>query len=141
MEQAFGIIIFVVVIGGLIIGLFTLGGSSKLYDEIGRGGLNNDREAPPKEVTPAVAARDRDVEIRQMVTARNERRARQGKAEVDVDAEVRRLSTPAAVPVDAGLRAEVRELVVARNARRERAGRPPLDVDEEVERQLRTLGH
>nr|MDQ6915472.1 hypothetical protein [Actinomycetota bacterium] len=76
-------------------------------------------------------------EIRQLLTARNERRVRRGEAPVDVEDELRRLTAPA---IDAGLREEIRQLVVARNERRQRAGKEPLDVEAEVERQVRELG-
>ncbi len=75
-----------------------------------------------------------------MLTARNERRKRQGKAPLDVEAEMRRLlSGPAQADADPALRAEVRELVEARNVRRVRQGKAPLDVEAEVERQLRDV--
>ena len=74
-----------------------------------------------------------------MLEARNARRAARGEPALDVDAELARLTAPAAA-ADPALRAEVRQLVVARNARRARAGKPPLDVEAEVERQLRDLG-
>jgi hypothetical protein len=79
----------------------------------------------------------RDDEIRQMLEARNERRARRGQPPLDIEAELAALVRPSADP---GLEGEVRELVIARNERRVRMGRPPLDVDAEVARQLRELG-
>jgi hypothetical protein len=136
MQEAFGIVIFGVVIVAAIVAIITLFGRSKAYEQIGRGGLSIRDEAMPKEPTGAVAARERDEEIRQMLDARNERRARRGEAPVDVDAELARLTAPA---VDPGLEAEVRQLVIARNERRQRRGQPPLDVEEEVARQLREL--
>jgi hypothetical protein len=60
-----------------------------------------------------------------------------GEAPRDVEAELERLSRPAAA--DPALVAEVRDLVQARNARRVKRGEPPLDVDAEVARQLRDL--
>jgi hypothetical protein len=89
----------------------------------------------PPPSSPA-ALRERDEEIRQLLGARNERRARKGEAPLDVEAELKRLTGPA---VDPGLKQEIRQLVVARNERRQRAGKPPLDVDAEVERQMREL--
>ena len=90
---------------------------------------------------PAGAASDaeRDDEIRQLLTARNARRAAAGRETVDVEAELARLVRPA-VEVDPALREEIRELVVAKNARRVRKGLEPLDVEAEVERQVRELG-
>ena len=104
---------------------------------LSRGGLSlrdEPEQSPPR---GAIALRERDDEIRQMLTARNERRARRGEEPLDVEAELARLTKPA---VDPGLEMEVRQLVIARNERRERRGQPPLDVDEEVARQLRELG-
>jgi hypothetical protein len=136
-QEAFGIVIFAVVVVAAIVGVITLFGRSKAYEQIGRGGLSLRDEEPRAAPTGAVAARERDDEIRQMLVARNERRARRGEAPLDVEAELRRLTAPA---VDPGLEAEVRQLVIARNERRERRGQPPLDVEEEVARQLRELG-
>ena len=114
---------------------------SRTYDEIGRGGIGDDREIRPAADTvasrPTVDLGERDDEIRQMLEARNARHAARGEAEVDVEDELARLTAPA---VDPALREEVRELVIARNARREARGEPPLDVDAEVERQLREFG-
>jgi hypothetical protein len=136
MQEAFGIVIFVVVIVAAIVAVLTLFGRAKAYDQIGRGGLSLNDEPTPKAPTGAVATRERDDEIRQMLAARNERRARRGEAPLDVEAELTRLTAPV---IDPALVDEVRQLVIARNERRERRGQPPLDVDEEVARQLRDL--
>src|SRR3954467_1701620 len=137
MQDAFGIVIFAVVIGAAIVAVITLFGRSKAYDQIGRGGLSLNEDPMPKAPTGALALRERGAEARQMLDARNERRARRGEAPLDVEAELARLTAPA---VDPGLEAEVRSLVIARNERRARRGQPPLDVEEEVARQLRELG-
>jgi hypothetical protein len=136
-EEAFGIVIFTVVIVAAIIAVVTLGMRAKAYDQIGRGGLSLRDEPAPREPTGAVALRERDDEIRQMLEAGNERRVRRGEAPLDIEDELRRLTAPAADPA---LEAEVRALVIARNERRARRGQEPLDVDEEVARQLRDLG-
>ena len=142
-QDAFWTVLLIVVIGGALVAVFTFIGTGKLYEQIGRGGLslNEDDDgrgrtgggAPPP---PAASARERDDEIRQLLTARNERRARRGEPPIDVDAELRRLTAPA---IDPALREEIRQLVVARNERRARAGKEPLDVDAEIERQVREL--
>jgi hypothetical protein len=134
MEDAFGYVLWIVVIVAAIVAVLSLRGSR--YDHIGRGGLFED-EPRRREPAAAVTAAERDAEIRQMVEARNDRRAARGQPRRDVEAEVARL-TPAP-SADPALVAEVRELVVARNARRLRQGKPPLDVEEEVRRQLRDL--
>ena len=56
---------------------------------------------------------------------------------MDVDAELRALTAPAADPE---LRDEVRTLVEARNARRVARGEEPLDVEAEIDRRLREFG-
>jgi hypothetical protein len=139
MQEAFGIVIFAVVGISVVLALVSLFFRSRTYDQIGRGGIGDDREIRP--AAPAggggIDVGERDDEIRQMLEARNARHAARGEAQVDVEDELARLTAPAADPA---LRDEVRELVIARNARREAKGEPPLDVDAEVERQLRELG-
>ena len=138
MQDAFGIVIFAVVGISVVIGIGTLFMRAKVYDEIGRGGIGDDREirpAPPE--GGVVDAAERDAEIRQMLGARNARAAARGEAEVDVEDELARLTAPA---VDPALREEVRDMVVARNRRRESRGEAPLDVEAEVDRQLREFG-
>ena len=130
MQDAFGVVIFVVVIVGALVAVGTLVGRATLYEEIGKGGLEMVR---PREESRAVAA----AEIRQMVQASSDRRERRGEAPLDIDAEIARLTTPR--PSDPALEAEVRSLVIARNARRARKGQEPLDVDAEVARQLADL--
>jgi hypothetical protein len=138
MQDAFGIVLVVVVIVAAVVAIVTLGGFGRAYDEIGRGGLSlrDGSDLPAREPTPALAAGERDEEIRQMLQARNARRVRQGREPLDIEAEMAALSRPA---VDPGLAAEVRQLVVARNARRARQGKEPLDVEAEVARRLRDL--
>jgi hypothetical protein len=140
-QDAFWTVLLVVVIGGALVAIVTFIGTGKLYEQIGRGGLSINEEegrgkpgAPP----PAEAAGVREAEIRQLLAARNERRARRGQAPLDVEEELRRLTVKSTI--DPALREEIRQLVVARNERRARAGKPPLDVEEEVERQVRELG-
>ena len=139
-QDAFWTVLLVVVIGGALVAVFTFLTTGKLYEQIGRGGLSlhedDDARGRAEPASPALAARERDDEIRQLLTARNARRARRGEAPVDVDAELRRLTAPA---IDPALRDEIRQLVIARNERRARAGREPLDVEAEVEREVREL--
>jgi hypothetical protein len=118
---------------GAVIALATSGGS---YDRIGRGGLSIGEDRPWVPGAPArqVSAAERDAEIRQLLEARNARRAARGEAPVDVEAELRALTAPAADPE---LAAEVRQLVESRNARRIARGQPPLDVEAEVSKRLR----
>jgi hypothetical protein len=71
-----------------------------------------------------------------MLEARNARRRRRGEPEIDIEAEVGRLTAPL---VDDELRSEIRDLVIARNHRRARRGKPPLDVEAEIEREIGEL--
>jgi hypothetical protein len=140
-QEAFGTVIFVVAVGGLIVAILTLASSGDVYRSIGRGtmALHEDdelRDRPAPAPGSAAAAAEREDEIRQMLHARNARRERRGEVPLDVDAEMARLTAPAVEP---GLRDEVRQLVIARNHRRVRQGKEPLDVEGEVERQLREL--
>jgi len=141
MADALPVVIVAVTVIAALIAVVTLASSGRSYDQIGRGGLSlrdgSDRPAGEPAPSGAVAARQRDEEIRQMLEARNERRRRRGLEPVDVEAELRALDRPA---IDPALEAEVRALVVARNERRARRGQEPLDVDAEVARQLRDLG-
>ena len=136
MQDAFAYVLFGVVLVGIVAATAGLLLSGKAYQQIGKGGFFSDEDAP----RPASGGAERDAEIRQMLTARNARRAESGGDMVDVEAELARLTAPAGTPVDPALRAEIRELVVAKNARRARKGLEPLDVEAEVERRLRELG-
>jgi hypothetical protein len=143
MQDALGIVIFVVVGVGAVIAVVSLFGRSRLYDDIGRGGLSigEDRDMRPRGAqAPAAGSSnaERDAEIRQMLEARNARRAAQGRETVDVDAELAELTRPAAAS-DPEILEEVRALVRARNSRRIARGLQPLDEDAEVARQLRDL--
>jgi hypothetical protein len=144
MQTAFAIVLFVVVAGGVVLAIITAVTSSSTYGQIGRGGLSIDEDRPMRPssaggggapLTPGQEA-EREAEIRQMLEARNARRAARGQATGDIDAELRELMTP---EVEPGIEAEVRDLVVSRNARRVARGEAPLDVDAEVARRLREL--
>ena len=138
MQEAFGIVIFAVVGISVVLAVVSLFFRGRTYDQIGRGGIGDDREIRPAAPSGGhVDLGERDDEIRQMLTARNARHAARGEASLDVEAELARLTAPA---VDPALREEIRELVIARNSRREAKGQPPLDVDAEIERQIRDLG-
>ena len=140
MQDAFGYVIFAVVILGSIGALVGIMGTGKLYKEIGKGGLFEDepaRKAAASGGAVPVNAAERDEEIRQMLTARNARHARTGGAQVDIEDELAALTRPA---VDPELEAEVRAFVLARNERRIAKGQDPVDVEAEVMRRLREFG-
>jgi hypothetical protein len=133
-EDAFVYVLFGTVIVAAIVAVLSLKGER--YDHIGRGGLFEDeprRRPEPAAVTAAV----RDEEIRQLVAAKNARRAAKGQAPLDVDEEIARLTPEPAH--DPALIGEIREMVELKNARRLRQGKEPLDVEAEVAKQVRDL--
>jgi hypothetical protein len=143
-QSAFPIVVFGAVAFSVLMSLAFLFLHGGLYDRIGEGGLTSEHDAhggAPMPLTDTPASRaERELEIRQMLKARSERRLRRGEPALDIEAEVARLlaDEPPATH-DAGLEEEVRQLVVARNERRGRRGLEPLDVDAEVERTLAEL--
>ena len=134
MQDAFGTLVWVVAAVGALVAIYTLIGTGRTYGEIGGNELVHDEDGVGR---PSADA-ERDMEIRQLLEARNARRARRVEAPQDVEAELAALTRPATV-VDDELREEIREHVIARNARRLRAGDEPLDVDAEIERRIREL--
>lgn len=132
MHDAFSTVLWVVCIAAAIVALVALATSGKTWRELGKHRLLMGREGD----TGNSDTRERDEEIRQLLEARNARRAHRGEQPLDVDAELSRLTGPA---IDSRLRDEIRQLVVARNFRRTRAGKAPLDVDAEVEREISKL--
>jgi hypothetical protein len=136
-QDAFWIVLLVVVDAAAIVAVITFAMTPKTYSQIGSGGLSLEKPAPA-ETGGSTAVRDD--EIRQMLEARNERRVRRGQEPLDVEAELAQLVRSSAPAADPALVAEVRDLVIARNERRVRMGKEPLDVEAEVARQLRDLG-
>jgi hypothetical protein len=134
---AFEIVVWVVCITAAVLALIALASTGKTWDDFGKHRLTLDSEGPRDSAHGSGAAlRERDEEIRQMLEARNARRARRGEQPLDVEEELSRLTAP---QIDPGLRDEIRQLVVARNFRRTRAGKPPLDVEAEIEREIAQL--
>jgi hypothetical protein len=153
-------VLFVAMILGGVVGVMSLLARKDPYDEIERGGLSPDRD------TEAVAGQgafadgstpesERDLEIRQMLEARNARIVRAGGSPLDVESELARLTadgggsgpvadTGRAGAPERGLAAqaaerderelEIRQMLEARNARIVRNGGDPLDVEAEVAR-------
>jgi hypothetical protein len=142
--DAFLAVVIGVSILGFVIAAIALATSGGAYDRIGRGGLSIGDDAQARGGSGAnggagaslAAAAERELEIRQLLAARNARRAARGEPELDVEAELRALTAPSADPE---LAAELRQLVEARNARRIARGEPPLDVEQEVSRRLREM--
>lgn len=147
MADAFPIVIIGISLVAIVVAVAASLASGGLYERIGRGGFSMDGDEAARggrgggpAPGSAAARAEADEEIRQLVEAKSARRVARGQAPLDVDAEIRALTQPAATQVDAGLRDEVRQLVIAKNERRIRQGKDPLDVEAEVERQLRDLG-
>jgi hypothetical protein len=148
MHGAFTYVIWIVVGVGVVVAVVAAASSGKVWEQIGRDGMVRDRERTSGTSAgsgfgsgtggglSAAGLAERDIEIRQMLQARNDRRARRGEPPLDVESELRRLTAPA---VDDEVRDEIRQLVVARNHRRARRGEPPLDVESEVERRVAEL--
>jgi hypothetical protein len=146
MHSLFSDVLFVVCGLGILAALWSLKGSAKEWDAYTKRGLvmESMRTAGAPSASPGALEAERDDEIRQLVDAANNRRARRGEAPVDVDAEVARLTAEAGAPVprpvDPELEDEVRTLVELRNRRRLRQGLDPLDVEAEIRRELAALG-
>lgn len=92
MEEAFGTVLFVVVGLATIIAILSFAASRDAYRQIGRGGLTMDRDEAPRPdrpIAPPTSAEGR-AEIRQMLEARNARRARKGLEPLDLETEIER---------------------------------------------------
>src|SRR3954447_13994706 len=98
MQDAFGIVIFAVVGISAVLAIVSLFLRGNVYDEIGRGGIGDDREMGRARAGPPsggyVDTAERDAEIRQMLAARNARAAARGEAKGDVEDELARLTAP-----------------------------------------------
>jgi len=156
LASALPVVLFVGMVMAGVIGAMSLAARKDVYDEIERGRLSVDRDRASEadtetEVTEQAADADprseraeRELEIRQMLEARNARRIRNGDAPLDIDAELARLTpvagTASAVteegPESAEQELEIRQMLEARNARRIRNGGAPLDIDAELARLL-----
>jgi hypothetical protein len=138
MQSAFGTVLWIVCGLGIVAAAFSLMSTGKTWEEYGKNRLWTDSELGNGPAAGSAAALlERDTEIRQLLEARNARRARRGEPPIDIELELNRLTAPA---IDPALHAEIRDFVVARNHRRARAGKPLLDVEAEIERQITELG-
>jgi hypothetical protein len=142
-QSAFGTVVWVVSILGIVGAVLALALNRRTWDAYGRDHLVRDSEltgvggVSGSRVMGAAAVAERDEEVRQMLEAGNARRRRRGETELDIEAELVRLTAPT---VDDELRSEIRDLVIARNHRRARRGQPALDVEAEVKRHIAELG-
>jgi hypothetical protein len=136
-QSAFGTVLWVVCGVGIVGAFLALLASGKTWDDYAKNHLLFDTDAAgrPAQGSPA-SLLERDIEIRQLLEARNARRRRRGEPEIDVEQELTRLTAPA---IDPELREEIRQLVIARNHRRARQGKPPLDVEAEIGREIEAL--
>jgi hypothetical protein len=144
-QSALPIVVFGAVLFSVVMSIGFLIARGNLYDDIGDGGLLSEHDFPSEGLTGHLgmqaSSAERELEVRQMVTARSERRVGRGEPPLDIEDEVSRLLAEMAPAQehDAGLAEEVRQLVVARNERRQRQGLEPLEVDAEVARTLAEL--
>lgn len=137
MQNAFATVLWIVCGLGIVIAFVALALSGKTWEEYGKNALVMDTDSPrDAKQGSAAALLERDDEIRQLLQARNLRRARRGEAAIDVESELRRLTAP---QIDSELREEIRDMVIARNHRRARTGKPPLNVESEIEREIAGL--
>jgi hypothetical protein len=150
MQALFPDVMFVAVGLFVLAGVLSMFTRRNLHDQIGEDGLLTGEGlggpgAESSPMAPAVAAPlvdsgERELEIRQMLTARSDRLVRRGHAPLDIDAELARIDGAGQTTShDAALTEEVRQLVRARNERRERQGLETLDVEAEVQRTLSEL--
>jgi hypothetical protein len=171
LQTIFPVVLFAAIALFVVVGVASMAFRRNLHDQIGQGGLFVGEDysggggaggpgavdgSGPTDWTGGWgeegggtlgAQAERELEIRQMLTARSDRLVRQGHAPLDIDAELARLewSPGAGGPGgaegsgDAALAEEVRQLVRARNERRERQGLDALDVEAEVQRTLAEL--
>jgi hypothetical protein len=135
-QSAFGTVVWVVCAVGVVGALVAVLLNGRTWADYGKNHLTLDTESDRAPGGSAAAQLERDVEIRQLLEARNARRRRRGEPEVDIEREMAKLSAPA---IDPELRQEIRDLVLARNHRRARQGKPPLDVEAEIEREIAGL--
>jgi hypothetical protein len=132
-QDAFATVVLVVCgvgVAGAVVALLL---GRRTWEDYGRNHLVMERSDMQPAAGSAAGLSERNEEIRQMLEARNARRRRRGEPELDIEAELSRLTAPA---VDDELRGEIRDLVIARNHRRARQGKPPLDVEAETQRQI-----
>ncbi|HET9074324.1 MAG TPA: hypothetical protein VFN48_07075 [Solirubrobacteraceae bacterium] len=94
MHALFGDVLWAVLALGVIASVWAMKGAAKEWEDYNERGLYMEsvRAARKVPVPQAVAAAERDSEIRQMIEARNARRLRRGEAALDVEAEISRLT-------------------------------------------------
>ena len=93
-QSAFPIVVFGAVALSVVMSLIFLFSRGSTYDEIGDGGLmsgSSGGDGPPPLAPDSPAGRaERELEIRQMLSARSERLVGRGQPALDIDAEVAR---------------------------------------------------
>jgi hypothetical protein len=137
-----GEVIIIVVLVAVPIAAIAFAGSGAVYREIGKGtfSMDHDRGTSGPDVSTGAGRAIQQAEIRQMLEAKAYRQRQRGEDPLDVDEEMRKMSSPTVgVRADPALIEEVRQLVTARNSRRLRQGKEPLDVEAEIKRQLQDL--
>lgn len=89
MEEAFATLIWIVVAGAAVVAVVTLALTGRAYAQIGAGDLVRDDDAFDGDDPPQPAA-ERELELRDLIGARNVLRERAGREPLDVDHELDR---------------------------------------------------
>ncbi|HXA55759.1 MAG TPA: hypothetical protein VNV37_12880 [Solirubrobacteraceae bacterium] len=148
MQAVFPVVMFGAIGLFVVVGVASMLTRRNLHDQVGQGGFFTSESysrlpqasLPAPDPPPELDHAERELEIRQLLTARSERLVRRGHAPLDIDAELARIAGAGETSAhDAALAEEVRQLAIARNERRLRQGLEPLDVEAEVERTLAEL--
>ena len=98
----FGTVVIVLALVAVVVAALSYWGSGRIYGGLGKGGLGMDHDERPPSAVAGPQSAEAQEEIRQMLEAKSarreargeapldERRARQGKEPLDVEAEVDR---------------------------------------------------
>jgi hypothetical protein len=89
-QDALAWIVVVVLVAAVVAAIWASFGTGEAYRQIGRGAFSLDDGTDGAPPTPTAADAGLAAEIRELVIARNQRRARAGKPPLDVEAEVAR---------------------------------------------------
>src|SRR4051812_50071987 len=99
MQEAFGIVIFVVVGISVVLAVVSLFFRGRTYDQIGRGGIGDDREIRPAAPSGGpVDLGERDDERRQIFPPPDAHQAARGEDALRVKAKPTRPTAPAGQP-------------------------------------------
>lgn len=144
--STFGLVLLLTLVVAAPIAAVMFARSGRSLEQLGKGPWAIERDSDSKSTgagDPALARRESEEEVRQMVIAADYRRRARGEDGIEIEEEVTRLLAtrdtigPAGETEHAEIRVEIRQLVIANNERRVRRGEEPLDVEVEVEKRIR----